>query len=145
MGTILKIIGAVFVYLLCGVGVLELFRLHDRHTDYMHQWISEDDSTYEAEQIFVVVFYPIFSVFFIPWLIGKFILAFIRVVRIIFTTLAYTIVTLIKVKDKKMDLPTDTQKCCHGCENYNNGYCILFHKENVREYNNGYCILFKRT
>ena len=38
MEMILKIIRAVFVYLLCGVGVLELIRLHDRYSD----WMSED-------------------------------------------------------------------------------------------------------
>ena len=52
----LKIIGAIFGYLLCGVGVLELIRLHDRHTDYMHQWLMFDD---EFEQVITVVLFPV--------------------------------------------------------------------------------------
>ncbi len=32
-----------------------------------------------------------------------------------------------------MSLPTDTQVCCHGCEYYNDDYCRLHHKENVKE------------
>lgn len=89
----LKIIGAVFVYLLCGVGVLELIRLHDRHTNYMSQWLDFDD---EFEQVIVVVLFPGALACLIPWLIGKFVFVFIRVVQMIFTTLAYTIVALIK-------------------------------------------------
>lgn len=94
---ILKIIGAAFVYLLCGVGVLELVRLHDRHSDFMHRWFDEDDDVYEIEQIVVVTLYPFFVLVpFIPWLIGKFIFAFIKAVQIIFTTLVYTVVALVK-------------------------------------------------
>ncbi len=97
MGMTIKIIGAVFGYLLCGVGVLELIRLHDRHTDYMHQWLEFDD---EFEQVIVVVLFPVVLVYLIPWLIGKFVFAFIRVVQMVFTTLTYMIVALIKGKDK---------------------------------------------
>lgn len=95
---IFKITGAVFGYLLCGVGVLELLRLHDRHTDYIHQWLLFGD---EDEQVIVVVLFPFFLVWLIPWLIGKCIFAFIRVVQIIFTTLTYIVVALIKGKDKE--------------------------------------------
>ena len=90
---ILKIIGAVFGYLLCGVGVLELIRLHDRHTNYIDQWLEYDD---ESEQVIAVVLFPIILVYIIPWLIGKFVFVFIKVVQMIFTTLAYMIVALIK-------------------------------------------------
>ena len=94
----LKIIGAIFGYLLCGVGVLELIRLHDRHTDYMHQWLMFDD---EFEQVITVVLFPVCLLYLIPWLIGKFVFVFIKVVHMIFTTLAYMIVALIKGKDKE--------------------------------------------
>lgn len=96
----LKIIGVAFGYLLCGVGVLELIRLHDRHTDFINQWLSFDD---ELEQVIVVVLYPFFLVFLMPWLISKFIFAFIRVVQIIFTTLTYIVVALMKGKDKEQE------------------------------------------
>ena len=95
---ILKIIGVVFGYLLCGVGVLELVRLHDRHTDWINQWLASDD---ELEQVIVVVLYPFFLVILIPWLIGKFVFVFIKAVQMLFTTLAYLIVVLIKGKDKE--------------------------------------------
>ena len=96
---ILKIIGAVFGYLLCGIGVLELVRLHDRHTDWLHQWADCDD---ELDQVIVVILWPLGLVsLFIPWLIGKFVFAFIRVVQMIFTTLTYMVVALIKGKDKE--------------------------------------------
>lgn len=102
---ILKIIGAVFGYLLCGVGVLEIIRLHDRHTDYIDQLLGYDD---EIEQVIVVVLYPFFLVgFFIPWLIGKFVFVFIRVVQMIFTTLTYMVVALIKGKDKEHEDGTE--------------------------------------
>lgn len=98
---ILKIIGIVLGYLLCGTGVLELIRLHDRHTGYLNQWLDHDD---ETEQVIVVVLYPYFLVcLLIPWLIGKFIFAFIRVIQMIFTTLTYVVVALIKGKDKEQD------------------------------------------
>ena len=97
---ILKIIGAVFGYLLCGVGVLELIRLHDRHTNYIDQWLEYDD---ESEQVIAVVLFPIILVYIIPWLIGKFVFVFIKVVQMIFTTLTYMIVALIKEKDKEQE------------------------------------------
>ena len=96
----LKIIGIVFGYLLCGVGILELIRLHDRHTDFINQWLSFDD---EFEQVIVVVLFPFVLVQLIPWLISKCIFAFIRVVQITFTTLTYTIVALMKGKDKEQE------------------------------------------
>ena len=97
---VLKIIGAIFGYLLCGVGVLELIRLHDRHTNYIDQWLEYDD---ESEQVIAVVLFPIILVYIIPWLIGKFVFVFIKVVQMIFTTLAYMIVALIKEKDKEQE------------------------------------------
>ena len=92
------IIGAVFVYLLCGVGVLELVRLHDRHTDYKHQLLIFND---ECEQVIVVTIYPLFLVCLILLLIGKFVFVFTRVVQIIFTTLTYIVVALIKGRKDK--------------------------------------------
>lgn len=96
---ILKIIGVVFGYLLCGVGVLELIRLHDRHTGWLDQWLSCDD---EHDQVIVVILWPFFLVcLLIPWLISKFVFVFIRVVQMIFTTLTYMVVALITGKDKE--------------------------------------------
>lgn len=96
----LKTIGIVFGYLLCGVGVLELIRLHDRHTDFINQWLNFDD---ELEQVIVVVLFPFILVQLIPWLIGKCIFAFIRVVQITFTALTYIVVALMKGKDKEQE------------------------------------------
>lgn len=96
---ILKIIGAVFGYLLCGVVVLELVRLHDRHTtSFIDQWLDDD----ELEEVLVVILWPFVLVcFLIPWLIGKLVFAFIRVVRTIFTTLTYLVIALINGRDKE--------------------------------------------
>ena len=102
---VLKIIEAVFGYLLCGVGVLELIRLHDRHTDWIHRWLDCDD---ELEQVSVVILWPFALVcLLIPWLIGKFVFAFIKVVQIIFTTLTYIVVALIKGKNKEQEDGSD--------------------------------------
>jgi len=96
---ILKIIALVFGYLLGGVGVLELIRLHDRHTDWIHQWLDRDD---ELEQVSVVILWPFALVYLLmPWLIGKFVFAFIKVVQIMFTALAYMIAALIKDKEQE--------------------------------------------
>ena len=97
---ILKIIGAIFGYMLCGVGVLEIIRLHDRHSDFIHQWMIDDD---ELEQVIVVGLFPIFLVMLIPWLICKFVFVFIKVVQMIFTTLTYIIVALMSGKDKEQN------------------------------------------
>lgn len=100
---IFKIIGAILGYLLCGVGVLELFRLHDRHTDWINQWLYD-----EIEQIIVVILWPMALVVpIMPWLIGKFVFVFIRVVQMIFTTLTYIVVALIKGKDKEQENGND--------------------------------------
>jgi len=102
---ILKIIALVFGYLLGGVGVLELIRLHDRHTDWIHQWLDRDD---ELEQVSVVILWPFALVYLLmPWLIGKFVFAFIKVVQIIFTTLTYIVVALIKGNDKEQEDGSD--------------------------------------
>lgn len=37
-------------------------------------------------------------------------------------------------------MPTDTQVCCLGCQNFDNGYCRM-HKEEVEE--QGICILWR--
>ena len=77
---ILKIIGAVFGYLLCGVGVLKLIKLHDKHTDYMHQLLAFGDN--ELERVIVTgifpIFFPIFLLYLIPWLIFKYVFVFIN-------------------------------------------------------------------
>lgn len=98
---ILKIIGAVFGYLLCGVGVLELIRLHDRHTGWLDRWLDCDD---ELDQVIVVILWPFFLVCLLtPWLISKFVFVFIRVVQMIFTTLTYMVAALITGKDKEQE------------------------------------------
>ena len=83
---ILKIIALVFVYLLCGVGVLELVRLHDRKVDWEHEWLFGSD---DVEQMFIVVMFPIV-------LIPLIFMAVIKGIQIVFTTIVYTIVALVK-------------------------------------------------
>ena len=90
---ILKIIAFVFGYLLCGVGVLELVRLHDRHTDWIGKWIDDDD---EIEQVMVVLLFPVALSFLILLVVGKIVFWFIKIVQTVFTTLIYTIVALVK-------------------------------------------------
>lgn len=93
---ILKIIALVFGYLLCGVGVLELVRLHDRHTDWIDKWMDDDD---EIEQVMVVLLFPVALLFLILFVIRKIVFWFIKTVQTVFTTLIYTIVALVKEKD----------------------------------------------
>lgn len=90
---ILRIIALVFGYLLCGVGVLELVRLHDRHTDWIDKWMDDDD---EIEQVMVVLLFPVALLFLIFWVVRKIVFWFIKIVQTVFTTLIYTIVALIR-------------------------------------------------
>ena len=93
---ILRILALVFGYLLCGVGVLELVRFHDRHTDWIGKWMDEDD---EIEQVMVVLLFPVALLFLFLWVVRKIVFWFIKTVQTVFTTLIYTIVALVKGKD----------------------------------------------
>lgn len=83
---VLKIIALVFGYLLCGVGVLELVKLHDRKVDWEHEWLYGSD---DVEDMFVVILFPIM-------LIPLILMAVIKGIQIVFTTIVYTIVALIR-------------------------------------------------
>lgn len=90
---ILKIIALVFGYLLCGVGTLELVKLHDRHSDWINRWADDSD---ESEEVFVVVLFPVLLLMILLWTIEIAIAFFIKVVRTVFTTFVYTIIALVK-------------------------------------------------
>ena len=90
---ILKIIALVFGYMLCGVGTLELLKLHDRHSDWIDKWVEDSD---ELEEAFVVTIFPAYLLMILFWVIGKSIAFFTKAVRTVFTTIVYTIVALIK-------------------------------------------------
>lgn len=90
---ILKIIALVFGYLLCGVGTLELVKLHDRHSDWINRWADDSD---ESEEVFVVVLFPVLLLMILLWMIEIAIAFFIKVVRTVFTTFVYTIIALVK-------------------------------------------------
>lgn len=90
---ILKIIALVFGYLLCGVGTLELLKLHDRHSDWINRWV---DSFDETDETFVVILFPALLLMMLLWAIGKAIAFFTKVVRTVFTTIVYTIIALVK-------------------------------------------------
>lgn len=98
---ILKIIGLIFGYLLCGVGTLELVKLHDRKVDWINRWVDDSD---ELDEVFVVVLFPVLLLMMLLWAIGKAIALFIKAVRTVFTTIVYTIVALIRGKN---DTETD--------------------------------------
>lgn len=65
---ILKIIALVFGYLLCGVGTLELVKLHDRKVDWINRWVDDSD---ELDEVFVVVLFPVLLSMMLLWAIGK--------------------------------------------------------------------------
>jgi ABC-type transport system involved in cytochrome bd biosynthesis fused ATPase/permease subunit len=90
---IFKIIGLIFGYLLCGVGTLELVKLHDRHSEWINRWVDDSD---ELDEVFVVVLFPVLLLMILLWAIGKAIAFFIKVVRTVFITIVYIIVALVK-------------------------------------------------
>ena len=90
---IIKIIAFVFGYLLCGVGTLELVKLHDRHSDWINRWFDDFD---ELDDVFVVVMFPAWLLMILLWAIGKASALFIKVVRTVFTTIVYIIIALVK-------------------------------------------------
>lgn len=92
---ILKIIAFAFGYLLCGVGTLELLKLHDRHSEWIDKWVEDSD---ELEESFVVTIFPAYLLMLLFWAIGKAIAFFTKAVRTIFTIIVYTIVALVKEK-----------------------------------------------
>lgn len=87
----LKIIAGVFIYLLCGIGTLELALLHDRHTDdWFDKWIEDGDET-----IIVILFPVILPLMILHYLyigLGK----LIKYIRITITLIVFAIVVLFK-------------------------------------------------
>ena len=90
---ILKIIALTFGYMLCGIGTLELLKLHDRHSDWINRWVEDSD---ELEESFIVIIFPAFLLMMLFWVIGKAIAFFTKAVRTAFTTIVYTIIALVK-------------------------------------------------
>lgn len=91
----LRVFFIVLIYLLLGVGVLEIMLWHDRNCDWIHEWIDD-----ESMQVLVVVFMPFYLLLVILWLLYIGILKFIKAVRVLFTTLIYTVISLIKGENK---------------------------------------------
>lgn len=96
---ILKSVLFVFLYLLCGIGTLELILFHDRKCDdSFDQWgIGDCD---DIEQVIIVILFPLFLALIIFWAIGKGLALIIKGIRILITTVIYSIVAIIK-EDKK--------------------------------------------
>ena len=90
---ILKIIAFTFGYMLCGVGILELLKLHDRHSEWIDRWVEDSD---ELEESFVVIIFPAYLLMMLFWVMSKVIAFFTKAVRTVFTTIVYMIVALVK-------------------------------------------------
>lgn len=87
----LKIIFFIILYLLLGVGALEIMLWHDRHSDDFDAWVDD-----ETMQVFIVVFMPFLWVWIILWLTFRGLKKFIKAVRSFFVALVYMIIALTK-------------------------------------------------
>lgn len=88
---ILKVILGIFLYLLIGVGVLEIVKWHDRNVDWVDAWIM-----FEEFEVLCVVFWFIPLTLIVFWLLYLGLYQFIRITRIFFTTIVYTVIALVK-------------------------------------------------
>lgn len=88
---ILKVILGIFLYLLIGVGVLEIVKWHDRNVDWVDTWIM-----FEEFEVLCVVFWILPLMLIVFWLLYLGLYQFIRITRIFFTTIVYTVIALVK-------------------------------------------------
>ena len=88
---ILKVILGILLYLLIGVGVLEIVKWHDRNVDWVDAWIMFDEF-----EVLCVVFWIFPLMWIVFWLLYKGLYQFIRITRIFFTTIVYTVIALLK-------------------------------------------------
>lgn len=91
---IIKIIIGIFLYLLCGVGVLEIFKWHDRQVNWIDKWASS-----ESMQVAIVLFMPLSLIWAMGYLLYLSILKFIKITRVLFTTLVFLIIAIFKRND----------------------------------------------
>ena len=86
---IAKIILFIFLYLVCGVIVLEIVMFHDRHVKWIDEWLL--DSSYD-EQVLVVVGMPFYLFKIILWGFQSLIILLIKLIRTAYTAAIYTII-----------------------------------------------------
>lgn len=88
---IIKIILGIILYLLIGVGVLNVMLWHDRHVGAFDEWITNDEMKF-----FVVLLVPMSLMWVLMWLFYKAVLAFIKLTHTIFVAAVYMIKTALK-------------------------------------------------
>lgn len=86
----IKVLIFIIMYLLCGIGTLELILFHDRKVDGLFdKWEGDLDTT---DQTIVVILFPMFIVLILFWAIGL----IIKGLRVFITTIVYSLVALIR-------------------------------------------------
>lgn len=86
---VFKIILGIFLYLLCGVGVLEIMQYHDRNVHWTDTWVDDNDMMKAC----VILFMPFALIFVVSYYffyaLGLGALAFRKGVVTVFATLIY--------------------------------------------------------
>ena len=95
----IKVLIFIILYLLCGIGTLELISFHDRKVDRLFdKWADDLDTT---EQTIVVILCPLFIVLILFWAVGKGLGLIIKGLRVFITTIVYSLVALIRGTNDK--------------------------------------------
>lgn len=88
---IIKIILGILLYLLIGVGVLNVMLWHDRNCGAFDEWITDDDMKF-----FVVLLVPMSLMWVLMWLFYKAVMAFINFTQTVFVAAVYMIKAALK-------------------------------------------------
>ena len=88
---IIKIILGILLYLLIGVGVLNIMLWHDRNAEDFDEWITDD-----VMKFFVVLLMPISLMWALMWLFYKAVIAFINFTQTIIVAAVYMIKAALK-------------------------------------------------
>lgn len=88
---IIKIILGIFLYLLIGVGVLNIMLWHDRNVGDFDEWIIDD-----VMKFLVVLLVPMSLMWVLMWLFYKAVMAFINLTQTVFVAAVYMIKAALK-------------------------------------------------